>query len=651
MRRMRRWALTAVALLLLLALGPSPAPAQSAAGVGIVTTLSGQATVARAALPQPLPLRFKDDVFQKDRISTAEKSIVRVLLGGKALVTVRELSVLTVTEKMGRSTVDLASGKIAVGVARQRMRPGEILEIRTPNAVAAVRGTVLVVEIIQASASSHGGPTPATTNVHVLHGLVDVSPANVPGAPPVQVGSMQTLSRIGNAPGQLRSLTPEAAERILADLRSDPQFTQGPDEFQDVLDTREQSRALTLALAIAPLAGGGESDGGGGGTGAHGGAPDRPAGDDIRNACSLGACASGGGSGSAGPGKSGRAVTIYNNQVVNVAGDFYSVPNTSNIALSQPLLETTASTLTVGGSLIDVKGNLAANDPTSPFVYLDPTITTLKNLVNLSGGGVFTAASTIIKDLGSPALTVPGDGLAVTGNSSLTTTGAGAAIALDGSAMTVSGSVLAATGALSTVTLKGGLLDQTNGAVVTAQRLASVNTALLDASAPLLNLIRNSAFTSLLDAVDLANVNPATQFPILAKLDSSVFTIAAGAALNISSNSVVSVTTDLFTLANKSTLIILNGVLLSLSGNSSLTITGALLNFVGTGNKVLVTNSLCGGPCPMIAGIPVFIAGGATVSISNPIKNAAGNTITFSSPSAALISVSGATSSVTVLGK
>src|SRR4030095_16673632 len=66
-------------------------------GVGVITTLSGSATVARAALPAPQPLRFKDDVFLRDRISTAEKSIVRVLLGGKALVTVRELRGLTIT--------------------------------------------------------------------------------------------------------------------------------------------------------------------------------------------------------------------------------------------------------------------------------------------------------------------------------------------------------------------------------------------------------------------------------------------------------------------------------------------------------------------------------------------------------------------------
>ena len=76
----------------------------------------------------------------RDHIATAEKSVVRVLLGGKALVTVRELSSLTIKEEIGRSTIDLTSGKIAMGVVRQRMRPGEVIEIRTPNAIAAIRG-------------------------------------------------------------------------------------------------------------------------------------------------------------------------------------------------------------------------------------------------------------------------------------------------------------------------------------------------------------------------------------------------------------------------------------------------------------------------------------------------------------------------------
>jgi FecR protein len=251
----RRSRLTTVQTLLGLALLPASALAQGPSNVGVVTTLTGQATVARVSLPQPLPLRFKDDVFVQDRISTGEKSIIRVLLGGKALVTVRELSVLTVTEDTGRSTVDLGSGKIAVGVARQRMRPGEAIEIRTPNIVAAVRGTVLVVEIIQASANSHGGPTPPTTNVHVIHGLVDVFPAGTPGAPPVQVGTLQSYSQIGGASGKLRDLTAEAAQALFADLTSEPQFTQGPHDFLNDLGNREQERAAALVRVGVPQGG------------------------------------------------------------------------------------------------------------------------------------------------------------------------------------------------------------------------------------------------------------------------------------------------------------------------------------------------------------------------------------------------------------
>jgi hypothetical protein len=44
-------------------------------------------------------------VFTHDRISTAEKSIVRVLLGGKAVVTARELSVLTIHSRARASSL------------------------------------------------------------------------------------------------------------------------------------------------------------------------------------------------------------------------------------------------------------------------------------------------------------------------------------------------------------------------------------------------------------------------------------------------------------------------------------------------------------------------------------------------------------------
>ena len=61
--------------------------------------------------------------------------------------------------------MDVASGRVAVAVARERMRPGDLIEVRTPNAVAGIRGTVIVAEVFD---SRHSVIT-------VLKGVIDVT--------------------------------------------------------------------------------------------------------------------------------------------------------------------------------------------------------------------------------------------------------------------------------------------------------------------------------------------------------------------------------------------------------------------------------------------------------------------------------------------
>jgi hypothetical protein len=91
------------------------AVAENRKSARVVTTLNGEATVTHATVPQPVALRVREDVFVRDQIRTEQRSLVRALLGGKAL-TVRELSVPTVMEEAGRVTVNLESGKIGVAV-------------------------------------------------------------------------------------------------------------------------------------------------------------------------------------------------------------------------------------------------------------------------------------------------------------------------------------------------------------------------------------------------------------------------------------------------------------------------------------------------------------------------------------------------------
>ncbi len=144
MRKRWLWSTTSVLGLVLLVPLPTCAQQQPA---GVVTGLQGQAQLTRPATA-PTPLRFKDGVIIRDVVSTREKSLARILFGGRSTVTVRELTRLEVREELlptgaRRDVHDLSSGTILVNVARQLMRPGDEVVIRTPNAIAAVRGSTL----------------------------------------------------------------------------------------------------------------------------------------------------------------------------------------------------------------------------------------------------------------------------------------------------------------------------------------------------------------------------------------------------------------------------------------------------------------------------------------------------------------------------
>ncbi len=196
----------------------------------MVTTLRGDATVARVSLAQPLALRTRDDVLLHDRITTREHSLVHVLLRDRALLTVRELSVLSITEGAARAMVDLRSGKVGLVVARNLMRPGEVVELHTPNVVVAVRGTVFVVEIVPSApgASPTSSAAAVTTRIYLLQGNLDVSLRNDPTAAPVQLNSRQAVEVTDNTIGTVRSLSSDAAVAATRGLTVGDLFRPGP---------------------------------------------------------------------------------------------------------------------------------------------------------------------------------------------------------------------------------------------------------------------------------------------------------------------------------------------------------------------------------------------------------------------------------------
>jgi FecR protein len=204
-------------LLSTVALGTGIPSAFAQDHAGIVTSLEGVAMVSRIELPEGRPLQFKDDVYVRDRITTGDRSLVRVLLGGKATVTARERSVLTITEAPGVSTVHLDEGRISVAVSKGLMKRGEVIQIKTPNAVTAIRGTVVVAEVFP-------GATVRST-ISVLRGLVEVTRLETDHqvGKSVNVGASQAITVVGSKPlTPPNAITAADVKRLTADFRIVP---------------------------------------------------------------------------------------------------------------------------------------------------------------------------------------------------------------------------------------------------------------------------------------------------------------------------------------------------------------------------------------------------------------------------------------------
>src|SRR3972149_5898896 len=160
---------------------------------GVVTGIQGQAQLTRPAAA-PTALKFKDGVVIRDVVDTREKSLARILFGGRSTVTVRELSRLEVREELlaggaRRDVHDLSSGAILVNVARQLMQPGDEVQIRTPNAVAAVRGSTLFAAFN------------ALLNQSLFAQLSGTGTVNIQGQPPFNLTPNTGLNVTGTALG------------------------------------------------------------------------------------------------------------------------------------------------------------------------------------------------------------------------------------------------------------------------------------------------------------------------------------------------------------------------------------------------------------------------------------------------------------------
>lgn len=142
---------------------------QSQGSIGRVTAVEGRATVLRQGRFAPEAVTLQKPVFQEDIIETDVASKVRVTLTDATVISLGERSRLELKQFLydPRQQTRTSRFTIPSGVFRaiiKRLLPQSTIEIITPTAVAAIRGTDLMGEVSTKS-----------TAIVVLEGTVMIS--------------------------------------------------------------------------------------------------------------------------------------------------------------------------------------------------------------------------------------------------------------------------------------------------------------------------------------------------------------------------------------------------------------------------------------------------------------------------------------------
>ncbi len=164
------WWLRLVAVLGLLSLLPAAAAhAQQPKSIGQVTALEGKVTVLRQGKFAPEPVTLQKPVFQEDIIETDRASKVRITLSDATVISLGEQSRFELKQFSYDARQQTRSSRLAIawGFFRailQEMTSPSSVEVITPTAIAAIRGTDLMGEV-----------TADSTAIVVLEGTVVVS--------------------------------------------------------------------------------------------------------------------------------------------------------------------------------------------------------------------------------------------------------------------------------------------------------------------------------------------------------------------------------------------------------------------------------------------------------------------------------------------
>jgi len=321
----------------------------------------------------------------------------------------------------------------------------------------------------------------------------------------------------------------------------------------------------------------------------------------------------------------GTTPSPFSGAILNVQGFGSSNGTTpASATLGGPLLTASGSTINMPRDLFLGAingGTVIANDPTQPFVSLSGGTHSVgtqafTQLFRLTGLNTATDTDTNITSIQIAPITVGTD-------RPLQRSGTGAFLSLS------------------------------SGATLNTNEGLFLDTALLNASASLLDMSGGSSLTTAGDGINLNQKAKLTAIGPVIKVNGSTLNVN-GSAFRVAGGSGFTVSGDLVSVINGGTVNIPNGALLFASGGSVVNVTGAPLAFGGTaGNTINITNNFCTS-CTIINTLRVETRNGATPSnitmTGTAVRNVGLGTVNLGSASTAIIVIDGANTKVNFSG-
>jgi hypothetical protein len=198
-KRIVRWAAWMLAQVLLLGVAGSLAMAQNT--VGTVSDLAGSAHVERGGTTQPVTSGMAVDL--KDKFTTDAGAHLTITLSDNSKLDLAEQSSLVIDEQvMGaggpeKTKVSLLGGHLQSLVSKALRGTAPSFEVKTPNAIAGVRGTRFSVGYADSSPVCGAAPT---SDVSVADGEVAVANRATPSMAVVVDGGYEPVICAGRPP-------------------------------------------------------------------------------------------------------------------------------------------------------------------------------------------------------------------------------------------------------------------------------------------------------------------------------------------------------------------------------------------------------------------------------------------------------------------